>query len=148
MRPVTETGTGRILGAVGLVCREGQGSVLMLALAKRAASEIERRRSEAAAVHGPRSDRRSRFGWESLTESERGIAELVASGLTNRQVGEQLFLSHHTVDFHLRSIFRKLGVKSRVGLARLVIECQVDPERSSMSPPRAGTASRHLSALV
>jgi DNA-binding CsgD family transcriptional regulator len=63
---------------------------------------------------------RPTFGWTSLTDTERAVMELVAQGLTNRQVGGRLFLSHHTVGFHLRSIYRKLDVSSRVDLARLV----------------------------
>ncbi|WP_435211293.1 LuxR C-terminal-related transcriptional regulator [Streptomyces sp. bgisy034] len=58
-----------------------------------------------------------RTGWASLTETERSIAELAARGLTNREIGERLFRSPHTVNFHLRSVFRKLGVRSRVELA-------------------------------
>jgi DNA-binding CsgD family transcriptional regulator len=65
---------------------------------------------------------RASFGWESLRESELGVAHLVAEGLTNRQIGARLFLSRHTVDFHLRQIFRKLGIGSRVELTRLVVE--------------------------
>jgi DNA-binding CsgD family transcriptional regulator len=71
--------------------------------------------------HGTRSHRPA-FGWASLTESERGVADLVACGMTNRQAGERLFLSPHTVDAHLRHIFNKLGIRSRVELARLVAE--------------------------
>ncbi|MFL6205933.1 MAG: LuxR C-terminal-related transcriptional regulator [Acidimicrobiales bacterium] len=56
-----------------------------------------------------------------LTETERSVTDLVARGLTNRQVGEKLFVSRHTVDAHLRSIFRKLHVSSRVELARVVL---------------------------
>ena len=41
-------------------------------------------------------------GWESLTRSERAVAELVAAGLTNREVGTRLFISPHTVNSHLR----------------------------------------------
>ena len=63
--------------------------------------------------------RRSPFGWSSLTESERALAALVAEGMTNRQVAEVLFISRHTVDAHLRHIFTKLDINSRVGLARL-----------------------------
>jgi ATP/maltotriose-dependent transcriptional regulator MalT len=63
-------------------------------------------------------------GWGSLTETERSVAGLVALGLTNRQVGERMFLSHHTIDFHLRQIFRKLEVESRVELTRMTIEQQ------------------------
>jgi DNA-binding CsgD family transcriptional regulator len=65
---------------------------------------------------------RCRSGWESLRESELGIAQHVAAGMTNREIGACLFISRHTVDFHLRQIFRKLGIKSRVELARLVVE--------------------------
>jgi DNA-binding CsgD family transcriptional regulator len=61
-------------------------------------------------------------GWDSLTKTERSVAALVALGLTNRQVGERMFLSHHTIDFHLRQIFRKLQVQSRVDLTRMTIE--------------------------
>lgn len=72
-------------------------------------------------VGGRQSSQRPRFGWESLTENEHGVADLVASGLTNREVATQLIISPHTVDFHLRQIFRKLGIRSRVELTRLVV---------------------------
>jgi DNA-binding CsgD family transcriptional regulator len=71
----------------------------------------------------PGSDLRSRplLGLGSLTDTERSVANLVAEGLTNRQIAERVFVSRHTVDFHLRSIFRKVGVASRVELARQVL---------------------------
>jgi DNA-binding NarL/FixJ family response regulator len=50
------------------------------------------------------------------------VIDLVADGLTNREAGERLFLSHHTVGFHLRSIFNKLGVSSRVELTRVAFD--------------------------
>ncbi len=65
---------------------------------------------------------RPAFGWGSLTDTERRIAELVSEGLSNREVADQVFLSAHTVAFHLRHIFWKLDVGSRVQLARLVTE--------------------------
>ncbi|MEU7477866.1 LuxR C-terminal-related transcriptional regulator [Lentzea sp. NPDC042327] len=55
-------------------------------------------------------------GWSSLDDTERAIANLVAKGRTNRQISTQLFMSPHTVNFHLRKIFRKLGISSRVEL--------------------------------
>ncbi|ACU71640.1 transcriptional regulator, LuxR family [Catenulispora acidiphila DSM 44928] len=61
-------------------------------------------------------------GVAGLTRTEYAIAKLVAGGLTNGQAAEQLYLSRHTVAFHLRKIFRKLGVASRVQLARLWAE--------------------------
>ena len=60
-----------------------------------------------------------RQGWSGLTESELHVARLVAQGLTNRETAERLFLSRHTVDTHLRHAFAKLGITSRVDLARL-----------------------------
>ena len=57
-------------------------------------------------------------GWAALTTSERTVARLVAEGLTNREVAERLFVSPHTVNSHLRHVFSKLGINSRVELAR------------------------------
>jgi transcriptional regulator of acetoin/glycerol metabolism/DNA-binding CsgD family transcriptional regulator len=68
---------------------------------------------------------RPKLGLSSLTDTERAIAELVSEGLTNRQVAEHVFVSRHTVDFHLRSIFRKLGVASRIDLARQIVSAPV-----------------------
>jgi DNA-binding CsgD family transcriptional regulator len=68
--------------------------------------------------------------WATLTKAERALAALVAKGMTNRQVAERLFISRHTVDAHLRHIFRKLDINSRVGLARLVALHSLTPETS------------------
>jgi DNA-binding CsgD family transcriptional regulator len=65
---------------------------------------------------------RPAFGWDSLTDTERRVTDLVAQGLTNRQVANRVFLSTHTVAFHLRHIFWKLGITSRVQLARIAAE--------------------------
>ncbi len=54
-----------------------------------------------------------------LSGSERAVVELVVQGLTNRQAAERLDLSPNTVNFHLRNVFRKFGISSRVELARL-----------------------------
>jgi DNA-binding CsgD family transcriptional regulator len=51
-----------------------------------------------------------------LTAQERGIALLAATGLTNKQIGERLFLSHRTIGAHLYQIFPKLGITSRAAL--------------------------------
>jgi DNA-binding CsgD family transcriptional regulator len=51
-----------------------------------------------------------------LTPQQRQIAALAAAGLTNKQIGERLYLSHRTVATHLHQIFPKLGVTSRAAL--------------------------------
>jgi len=61
------------------------------------------------------------LGLAGLTDTERAIADLVAQGLTNRQIAQRVFVSRHTVDFHLRSIFRKVDVTSRIDLARQIV---------------------------
>ena len=64
---------------------------------------------------------RAATGWESLTPTELDVVALVADGLTNRQVGERLFISRYTVETHLKHVFAKLGLASRVELAAEVI---------------------------
>ncbi|WP_405833835.1 AAA family ATPase [Streptomyces sp. NBC_01176] len=57
-----------------------------------------------------------------LTESERKLIPLVVEGLTNRAMADQLYVSVHTVNTHMKHIFTKLGINSRVELTRLAIE--------------------------
>ncbi|HUC57562.1 MAG TPA: helix-turn-helix transcriptional regulator [Streptosporangiaceae bacterium] len=85
--------------------------------------------------HWKRADKPA-YGWESLTETEQRIADLVAQGLSNRQVAARLFLSTHTVAFHLRHIYWKLDVNSRVQLARLAAE------QAQMESALTGAGSR------
>lgn len=86
--------------------------------AKQAASEVRKALATAGAGSGRAFLRpvRPRSGWASLTESELKVAELVSSGLTNRAVARTLHVSTNTVGTHLRSVFTKLDVQSRVQL--------------------------------
>jgi DNA-binding NarL/FixJ family response regulator len=52
-----------------------------------------------------------------LGKREADVARLVAEGLTNKQIGTQLFISERTVDSHVRSILNKLGFNSRAQIA-------------------------------
>ena len=61
-------------------------------------------------------------GWVSLTRAEQAVVDLVARGLTNREAASELFLSPDTINTHLRHAFSKLGIRSRVELARLAAE--------------------------
>lgn len=58
---------------------------------------------------------------EGLGRAELRVALLVAEGLTNKQIAEQLFISRHTVESHLKQVFSKLGVRSRVELTRVIL---------------------------
>jgi DNA-binding CsgD family transcriptional regulator len=58
-------------------------------------------------------------GWESLSGTELAIARLVSQAMTNRQIATRVHLSPHTVNYHLRQIYRKLEINSRVQLASL-----------------------------
>ena len=55
---------------------------------------------------------------DALTASERRVAELVAAGLSNKEVAAQLFISVHTIEAHLSHVYAKLGIRSRTQLAR------------------------------
>jgi DNA-binding CsgD family transcriptional regulator len=103
----------------------------------------------ARAVHGerphvesrPSPEKQARKAWAGLTDTEQAVAELVSLGLTNEEVAGRIFLSRHTISFHLRKVYRKLGVGSRVELARFSIE--LGPEahgagRSARDSTRTG----------
>ena len=53
-----------------------------------------------------------------LTPSELRVARLAAEGMTNREIAQGLFVTENTIETHLRSVFRKLDIRSRSQLAR------------------------------
>jgi non-specific serine/threonine protein kinase len=61
---------------------------------------------------------------EPLSAREREVAELIARGMTNRQIAERLVISERTVDRHVSNMFAKLGVGTRAQLAAWVVEQQ------------------------
>jgi DNA-binding NarL/FixJ family response regulator len=62
--------------------------------------------------------RQARSGWDSLTPTEAKVAALVAEGLSNPEIATKLLLSRRTVATHVSHILRKLGVHSRIDIAR------------------------------
>ncbi|WP_162246866.1 MEDS domain-containing protein [Phycicoccus sp. Root101] len=66
--------------------------------------------------------------WPSLTPSELRIAGFVARGLKNKDIAHQLFVSSHTVDAHLKHMFSKLGIHSRVELTVLTMQHRTPPD--------------------
>jgi DNA-binding NarL/FixJ family response regulator len=71
---------------------------------------------------GLRPRRSAVSGPGSLTPTERRVAELAASGLTNRQLAEALFVTVKTVETHLARTYQKLGTRSRAELTRFIGE--------------------------
>jgi DNA-binding CsgD family transcriptional regulator len=86
-------------------------------------------------------------GWASLTEAERRVATLISAGQTNKSAASALGVSINTVGTHLRAVFAKLGVQSRVQLANCLAgyASQTPPahdeghERTPPTPDRTGT---------
>jgi DNA-binding NarL/FixJ family response regulator len=72
----------------------------------------ERARRELNAT-GATVRKRTVEAYDTLTPQEVQIARLVVEGLTNPEIGARLFISHHTVEWHLRNVFSKLGIRSR-----------------------------------
>jgi DNA-binding CsgD family transcriptional regulator len=81
----------------------------------------ERARGELRAT-GETARKRDLGALDTLTSQERRVVRLVAAGASNKDVAAQLFLSSRTVEYHLGKVFTKLGVASRVELARLALE--------------------------
>ena len=79
----------------------------------------ERARIELQAI-GERTKRRSIGTPTDLTARELQIARLAATRLTSREIASQLFISPHTVEYHLRKVFQKLGIGSRRDLAAAI----------------------------
>jgi ATP/maltotriose-dependent transcriptional regulator MalT len=103
-----------------------------------------RRRDEAARELrrlGHRTTRPTRTSDDDpLTAREREIAELVASGRTNREIAEQIVVSTRTIEAHLRNIYAKLEVRSRVELTRQLAEDTAAPAATNAQP---GSPARH-----
>jgi ATP/maltotriose-dependent transcriptional regulator MalT len=128
---VAERRAGNRDAAVALL-REAAG-LYSSSGARRDLERVNRRLADLGVRRGQQRTSARGGGRSVLTESEMRVARIVARGKTNREVAEELFLSPHTVDSHLRHIFGKLGVSSRVALTRWVVEQDVraasaDPE--------------------
>jgi DNA-binding CsgD family transcriptional regulator len=107
-----------------------------LTLASRCGSwRLERRaRAELAAI-GVRPRTVERSGSDSLTPSERRVAELAASGQTNREIAQTLFVTEKTIEAHLGRAFRKLDVNSRRQLPDVLASVTGYEARASVGIP-------------
>ena len=87
-----------------------------LADARRVGRELRRLGVQRRIVSQPR----AKTGWDSLTDSELTVVNLIAQGVTNRGVAEQLHLSLHTVKTHVHNAFAKLGINTRAQLTQVM----------------------------
>jgi DNA-binding CsgD family transcriptional regulator len=87
-----------------------------LADARRVGRQLRRLGVQRRIVSHPR----AKTGWDSLTDAELKVANLIAQGATNRSVAQQLHVTPHTVKAHLHHAFAKLGINSREQLTQLM----------------------------
>jgi DNA-binding CsgD family transcriptional regulator len=113
---LVELGAARRREGQRTAASETLGHGLELADELGAALLVDRVRRELGLL-GVRPRRAARSGPMSLTPGERAVAELAAEGLTNVQVAQRLFIARKTVESHLASAYRKLGIKVRGDLA-------------------------------
>lgn len=84
------------------------------------AARLEERIAQEIRVAGGKPRRRAVSGPDSLTPSERRVAEAAAGGATNREIGQALFVSMRTVEMHLTNAYRKLNITTRTELAEAI----------------------------
>ncbi|MBV9095807.1 MAG: AAA family ATPase [Streptosporangiaceae bacterium] len=104
----------------------------------------ERARTELQAT-GERVRKRAPGSREVLTAQEAQVARLASEGALNKEIAAQLFLSTHTVEYHLHKVFRKLGMTNRAQLGRALAR-QDGPIKSGEAPPPVRTEGREPGA--
>jgi DNA-binding NarL/FixJ family response regulator len=90
-------------------------------------ASVLRQASNGAVFHAPagvptRSPDAAAAGSPSLTDRERSILSAVAAGMTTAAISRELWISQHTIKFHLTNIYRKLGVANRTGAVRYAMD--------------------------
>ena len=123
-------------GAAGYLLKQIKGTDLVDAIRRVAAGQSLLDPSVTARVlerlrKGPEQDERL----SRLTEQERKILDLIAEGLTNRQIGERMFLAEKTVKNYVSNLLAKLGMERRTEAA--VFAARLDKAGRSEDPPRS-----------
>jgi DNA-binding NarL/FixJ family response regulator len=109
-------------GAAGYVLKDIRGGDLVGAVRTVAAGGSLLDARSTAHVMARLRDKQAADPLDVLTDQERRILELIGEGLTNRQIGERLFLAEKTVKNHVSSVLSKLGLQRRTQAAVLVTE--------------------------
>jgi DNA-binding CsgD family transcriptional regulator len=87
-------------------------------------------------------------GWERATPAEREVVRHVVRGLSNREIGERLFVSARTVETHLSHVYAKLGISSRVELTGVVmrdptLRAGLAADSPAFAPRKRRRSARH-----
>jgi DNA-binding NarL/FixJ family response regulator len=109
-------------GAAGYVLKDIRGGDLVGAVRTVAAGGSLLDARSTAHVLAKLRDKQASDPLDVLTDQERRILDLIGEGLTNRQIGERLFLAEKTVKNHVSSVLAKLGLQRRTQAAVLVTE--------------------------
>ncbi|MES9538537.1 response regulator transcription factor [Spirillospora sp. NPDC049024] len=118
-------------GASGYVLKQIHGSDLVGAVRTVATGQsLLDPRSTARMLERLRTRQEKTDPLKGLTEQERHILELIGEGLTNRQIGERLFLAEKTVKNYISNIFAKLGMSRRTQAAALAAQLKADGAQS------------------
>ena len=124
-------------GAAGYVLKQIRGTDLIGAVRTVASGESMLDPDAARRVMQRMRDRSARYDpLNGLTEQERKILELIGQGLTNRQIGERLFLAEKTVKNYVSALFAKLGMERRTQAAAYA--ARVFEDHSQPRPPQSG----------
>lgn len=129
VRALVDLGAALRRGNQRAAAREPLRRALDLARRCGALRSAERARRELAAT-GARVVREAVAGVESLTPSQRRVAELAAAGRSNPEIAQALFVSRNTVETHLRAVFARVGVQRREDLAAVL-----DVDANLTEPP-------------
>jgi DNA-binding CsgD family transcriptional regulator len=116
---LVELGTACLRGGLRSAAQQPLREGLQLADRMGAAPLVQAARFELRAL-GLRPRRLAVTGPDSLTPTERRVAELAASGLTNRQTAEALFVTVKTVETHMARVYQKLGISNRPALVDII----------------------------
>jgi DNA-binding NarL/FixJ family response regulator len=124
-------------GAAGYVLKQIRGTDLVGAVRTVASGQSLLDPQAASKVMARMRDRdHGRDPLAGLTEQERKILELIGEGLTNRQIGERMFLAEKTVKNYVSSLFVKLGMERRTQAAAYAARIFDEPGKPRTAPPR------------
>lgn len=117
-------------GASGFVLKQVRGVDLVAAVHSVAAgNSLLDARSTAAVMRRIQAEQEEAAPLKALTEQERAVLELIAEGLTNRQIGSRLFLAEKTVKNYVSHILAKLGLEHRTQAAILATKLRAEGKR-------------------